>query len=286
MESVSGIKEAVQPNDGAASERERSTIEFPYTDLENAIEVVKGVHNAGGTACEYEQLAAELNMESKGGSFRLRVNGAKTYGLIYSERGGRITMSDLGRQIIDSQSERAARRDAFLSVELFAKVFEQFNGSPLPSQVALERVVEGMGVGPKVKDRARQVLLRSAKQAGFFDARPDRLVKPSIRQELQDQSGASPQGQAIDESKKPGNQAHGAHGGGGGGDGGSGGQRHPLIQGLLMTLPEPGSAWDLDARKNWLTMANSIFTMIYAGDAGTIKIELSGKPSKEAPPSA
>lgn len=288
MESVSGIKEAVQPNDGAASERERSTIEFPYTDLENAIEVVKGVHNAGGTACEYEQLAAELNMESKGGSFRLRVNGAKTYGLISSERGGRITMNDLGRQIIDSQTERAARRDAFLSVELFAKVFEQFNGSPLPPQAALERVVEGMGVGPKVKDRARQVLLRSAKQAGFFDARADRLVKPSIRQELQDQSGASPQGQAIDESKKPGIQADGvgAHGGGGGGDGGSGGQRHPLIQGLLMTLPEPGSAWDPDARKNWLTMANSIFTMIYAGDAGTIRIELSGKPSKEALPSA
>jgi len=45
-----------------------------------------------------------------------------------------------------------------------------------------------------------------------------------------------------------------------------------------MTLPEPGVAWTQNERLNWLTMANSIFKMIYKSndtDAGdvTIKIE-------------
>ncbi|MEN9544188.1 MAG: hypothetical protein RLZZ598_1021, partial [Pseudomonadota bacterium] len=51
MESVTELRgqEADGPN-----ERERSTIAFPYADLDAAIEVVKGVHNAGGMACDYD----------------------------------------------------------------------------------------------------------------------------------------------------------------------------------------------------------------------------------------
>ena len=46
-----------------------------------------------------------------------------------------------------------------------------------------------------------------------------------------------------------------------------------MIQGLLMTLPEPGAAWAAQDRVNWLTMASSIFKMIYTGDdAGDITI--------------
>lgn len=45
-------------------------------------------------------------------------------------------------------------------------------------------------------------------------------------------------------------------GGGGGRDEPPSGEHHPLIQGLLITLPQPGSEWDMDARKSWLAMAN------------------------------
>lgn len=265
MESVAEIKpqEPEGPN-----ERERSSIEFPYTDLDNAVEVVKAVHNAGGTACEFDQLAAELNVEAKGGGFRLRVNGAKTFGLINYERGGRISLTETGRQMIDAQFERSARVAAFLAVPLYLRVYEQFKGGPLPPQAGLERSIEGMGVGAKVKDRARQVLLRSAKQAGFFEAAADRLVKPSIRTESpaadrSDSSGTGDQGTAK----------------GGGGNGSGGGKEHPLIHGLLMTLPEPGTDWAAADRVNWLTMASSIFTMIYKDKSPakiTIKEEKQG----------
>lgn len=192
--------------DQAGDGNDRSTISFAYTDLNNAIEIAKGVYNVGGTACEYDQLAAHLNVEAKGGGYRLRVNGATVYTLITYQRGGRITLTDLGRRVVDPQQERAARVEAFLAVPLFKRVYDDFKGSPLPPQAALERAIVAMGVGPKVADRARQVLLRSAKQAGFFELAEDRLTQPPLRA---DEKPAAP---AEKEKEKPG-------GGNGGGSG-------------------------------------------------------------------
>ena len=233
---------------------ERSSIEFPYTDLDNAVEIVRAVHNVGGTACDYDQLAAGLGVEAKGGGFRLRINGAKTYGVINYERGGRISLTDLGKRMIDPQQERGARVDAFLEVPLFKRVYDEFKGSPLPPQAGLERTIVSFGVGAKVADRARQVLLRSARQAAFFDLAQDRLTSPPI------QAGQTP--------AKPDEKAKSK--GGGGGDGG-----HPLIDGLFQTLPAPNTPWSSQERFNWLTMANSIFKMVYQSqDRGEITITL------------
>lgn len=235
---------------------ERSSVDFPYTDLDAAVELVRGVHNAGGTACDADQLAAQINMEAKGGGFRLRIGGAKSFGLITYERGGRVTLTDLGRQVIDPILERSARMNAFLAVELYQKVFDQFKGGPLPPQAGLERALVALGVGAGVKDRARQVLLRSAKQAGFFEHAADRLVKPSIRLE----SATSTKDDSRPEMALDLRQSNST---GGGGGAGGGGRLHPLIQGLLLTLPEPGQEWPGQARIDWLTMASSIFRMIY-----------------------
>ena len=261
MEGVEEIKPAVSD---AAAANERSTVEFSYTDLDSAIDVVRGVHNAGGTACDSDQLAAQLNLEAKGGGFRLKVAGAKSFGLITNERGGRITLTDAGRQIIDPALERAARMNAFLAVELYRKVFDQFKGGPLPPQAGLERSLVSLGVGAGVKDRARQVMLRSAKQAGFFEAAGDRLVKPSIQNE------AEPPSDSADSQRRE-------QVGRAGGSGGGGGQEHPLIQGLLMTLPQPRSEWSAQERVNWLNMASSIFKMIYSESAPSdIEIKIKG----------
>ena len=262
MEGVPEIKSAAE---AVAPANERSTVDFAYTDLDSAVEVVRGVHNAGGTACDSDQLAAQLNLEAKGGGFRLRIGGAKSFGLITYERGGRVSLTELGRQIIDPQLERTARMNAFLAVELYQKVFDQFKGGPLPPQAGLERALVSLGVGAGVKDRARQVMLRAAKQAGFFEHAADRLVKPAIRQEAAAGGGED---QRRDQSREQNNNNNGGSGGNGGG------RDHPLIQGLLMTLPQPGSDWTGQDRVNWLTMANSIFTMIYKGEAAPIKINM------------
>lgn len=245
------------PKEGGGNER--STIEFPYADLDSSIEIVRGVHAVGGTTCEYEQLAAHLSLEPKGGGFRTRVTGAKTFALLTYERGGRITLTELGRQIIDAQQERAAREDAFLKVPLFAKVYENFKGRPLPPQAGLERALIGYGVGSKVVKNARQVLMRSAKQAGYFELSQDRLTAPpNVNRSATSEPPPRKEGYRN----------------GSGGDG-SGGGYHPLIEGLLVTLPQAQSSWSTVDRMNWLVMANSIFKTLYPPqDEGEIQIVL------------
>lgn len=181
MESQEKAQVNELPNTSADAVNERSTIDWPYSDLDSSVEIVKGVHAVGGTACEYDQLAAHLGLEAKGGGFRTRVTSAKTYGLLTYERGGRISLTDLGRQIIDPLNERSAKAKAFMAVPLFEKVHESFKGGPLPPQAGLERSLISFGVGSKVAKNARQVLFRSAKQAGYFELSADRLTAPPIR---------------------------------------------------------------------------------------------------------
>jgi len=243
------------PNNGVGVER--STIEFPYTDVDNTQEIVRGVHNVGGTSCTYEQLAAHLNAEPKGGGFRLRVGGAKLYGVIEYERGGTIRITDLGHRMIDPQQERAAKVDAFLNVPLFKRVFDEFKGRQLPPQAGLERAMRSFGVGVKVADRARQVMLRAAKQAGFLDLQPDRLTLPPIKSE-----------KPADPPKKDEQKTGGGSGGGG---------RHPFIEGLIQTLPEPNTPWSTKDRANWLNTAANIFKIIYqSDDAEEIAVTIKG----------
>lgn len=258
----------MQPEVVAADANDRSTVVFPYTDLDSAIEVVRGVHGAGGNVCDSDQLAAELGLEAKGGGFRQRINGAKIFGLLTYERGGRTTLTDLGRQMLDPPSERAARVQAFLAVELYQKVHDQFKGGPLPPQAGLDRALVAVGVGAGVKEKARQVMMRSAKQAGFLEYAPDRLVKPSVKQEAQRPSKDADEPEFDD--RQPAQKT-------GGSGSGIGGGQHPLIQGLLVTLPQPGGEWPAQERVNWLTMASSIFKMIYTEQSPSmIQIAITG----------
>ena len=234
---------------------ERSTIEFPYSDLDSAVEIVRGVHEVGGTACDYDQLAAHMGLEAKGGGFRIRVTSAKTYGLLNYERGGRTSLTDLGIKIIDPQSNKSARVEAFLKVPLFAKIFEEFKGRQLPPQAGLERAMISCGVGGKVAKNARQVLMRSAKQAGYFDLSQDRLTAPPIKGTINHEKKQPP---SDEERKKT---------GGGSGDGdGVDGDLHPFIQGLLKSLPKPDTKWPIASRLKWLQAASHIFDLIYSSD--------------------
>lgn len=71
-----------------------------------------------------------------------------------------------------------ARAEAFLSPELYSRMYEQHKGNALPPPAAIERQMEQLGVSPKQKDRARQVFMKSATYAGFVDPGSGRFIKP------------------------------------------------------------------------------------------------------------
>ena len=235
--------------DGPASRetesRDRSTIGFPYFDLDDAVEVTKAVHTVGGSNCQWDQLAAQLQQAATGGGFRMRLLTAKMFGMLNYDR-GTVTLTPLGTRIADPQQEAAARVDAFLTIPLYKALYDQFKNVTLPPTAGLETAIGTLGVAPKQKDKARQVFQRSAKQAGFFAFGTDRLVMPSIKASSTPTSTEEEQEEPEIEKKEPGKKP-----------------RHPLIEGLLKELPEPQAEWTTEDRKKWLEMASTIFNVIY-----------------------
>jgi hypothetical protein len=210
--------------------------------------VAKAVHAVGGPSCEWEQLAAKLDMSPTSGTFRLRMLAAKIFNVLTYDK-GTVTLTSIGTRLCDPQQERAARADAFLAVPLYFKLYEKFKTATVPPSSGLETVIAGLGVAQKQKDKARQVFQRSAKQAGFSEYGSDRLVMPSIKlnsaampalEEKPDHPDKEKKKEKDDEDRK-----------------------HPLIEGLLKELPEPQTEWTTEDRKKWLEMASTIFNVIY-----------------------
>lgn len=263
-EQVENLQEAKAAAEKAAeggSARERSTIQFPYNDLEDAADLAKVIYANAGGQCTLDQLAGYVGQPITSGTFRLRVSNVATFGLTENER-GEVRLTPLGRRIADTAQEADARVEAFLCVPLYQRIFENYKGFSLPGPAALEKFMRDVGVSPKQTGKARQAFMRSAKQAGFFAHGEDRLVRPA---------NAGPGTKPIEEPKSDSgkDEAKGKTGGGGGGDIGN---LHPFVQGLLKTLPEPESDWPSAARAKWLQTAANIFDLIYKGEGGGIVV--------------
>lgn len=249
------VKEPVEvkpetENGEGQGERGRSTVSFPYNDLDDVVNVAKAVHAVGGTSCEWEQLAAKLDQSSTSGTFRLRMLAAKIFNVLTYDKGN-VSLTPIGTRLCDPQQEKAARADAFLAVPLYSKLYEKFKGATLPQVSGLENVIVGLGVAQKQKDKARQVFQRAAKQAGFFEYGSDRLVMPSIRASAAAPAVAPTEPPADDDTKKKKAKDEDE------------GELHPFIQGLLKKLPPADSEWPNDKRAKWLQAAVNIFDLMY-----------------------
>jgi hypothetical protein len=247
--------------DGGA--RQRSSIGFPYMDLDDAIEVAQAIHgNVGQGECDDDQLAAWLGLSAKSSGFRVQVYTARMFGVIEPGASGKIKLSGLGRAAVDPNQARSAKVQSFLNVPLYAKVFENYKGGVLPPAAAFERDIVLLGVAEKQKGRARQVFERAAEQAGFFEQGKNRLVKPGITET----GAASPP-----PPPPPG-------GGKGGGDGGGDdvdppSDRPALIEALVDHLPKQGAPFTIEDLADWLRAAEGNLRIIY-GIKGRITIEV------------
>ena len=251
------------------AKRERSRIQFPYLALDEALDVANAMYsNVALGHCEDDQLAAWLKLSPKSSGYRVRISTAKMFGLIDSPSTGKYRLTDLGQRIVDPDRQAAAKSDAFLMVPLFDAVHERFRGAALPPAAALEREFRELGVAEKQTNKARWAFERSAQSAGYFNQGRDRLVRPGFAgTERQSTPEASP----AEPSTAP--EV-------GSGDGGNG-TRHPFVQGLLQTLPDPDTVWAIEGRVAWLKAAATCFDLIYRGN-GTITIEGQGSEIKTA----
>lgn len=265
---------AAAKNRDNSRENERSTIAFPYYDLESAAEVARAAYKRSGLSpCPLDELAAQQGV-TMSGNFRLKNSAARIFGFIGKDTASSVTLTDLGARLVSAESEAEARAAAFLTVPLYSQIFEKYRGKLLPPTKALEREMITLGVAPKQAAKARQVFQSSAKFAGFFNSGEDRLVRPRVAgTPVTAELGEAPETLRLDRQESPdldsgcGNNRRGNSGGGGDG-------YHPFVQGLLQTMPEPNTVWTIDGRAAWLEAAANIFKLIYQGDGKiTIKAE-------------
>ncbi|MEX0698466.1 MAG: hypothetical protein WD651_11660 [Acidimicrobiia bacterium] len=227
---------------------------FPYFGLDDAERTVQIIHREYGGECATDQLAAALDSKLTSGAFRSRASALAQFGLVKTG-GGRISLTPLGRAIVDQSRQKKARVAAFLNVPLYRAVYERFRGSTLPTDDGLERVMEREGVTANQTDRARQAFQRSARHAGFFAHGPDRLVQPPLGS-----TGAAAEpvesklelpliGAAKEERRMPPTQEVSFP--------------NPLIQGLFLQLPDPDTAFDQAAQTQWLELAKVILATVW-----------------------
>jgi hypothetical protein len=169
---------AAETENGDGRSYSRSSIAFPYSGLADAEQVAEALFKRGDSA-NMDEIAAQLGQTVSSGSFRTKVSTARTFGAIEVRR-GQVTLSPLGRRLVDPEKVKQARVDAFLHVPLYKQIYEAYKGHQLPAAAGIESRMEKLGVSPKQTNRARQALQKSAERAGFFESGKDRLVTPAL----------------------------------------------------------------------------------------------------------
>lgn len=258
---------------GKNDPRERSTIQFPYVGLDDAVEIATKIHfEAGSGSLSDDQLAPALSMSHRSSGYRTRISAARMFGVV-DTTGGEHRLTELGKRIVDSSQERAAKADAFLNIELYNRVYEEHKGGSLPPAAALQREFVGFGVAQKQTAKARQVMERSADTAGFFEKGRDRLVRPTVRVD----------GEADKIQENGGEHGGNGNGGNGGGDNPFA-DLDPLILGLLQRMPKSGQPWPILERSRWLQTLAMNLSFIHSDDPSeSISVGIRREKAEEGP---
>jgi hypothetical protein len=256
--------DATRVESEAAQVRQRSTIGFPYNDLDDATVFANAIHDhVGHGDCDDNQLAAWVSLSPKSSGFRSQISAARMFGVIESDSGARHSLTPLGRQIVDPGQSREARVTAFLNVPLYKAAYDKYKGNILPPTAALELDFVRMGVAAKQKDRARAVFKKSAEQAGFFEHGKNRLVEPGIART----------------PPPPAPNVKIDHDGGSGGGGGGGGdcqslELDPLLMELLRKVPTKDAGWNAPSRIRWFRTFAMNVSQVYDKDDSPIELKI------------
>lgn len=246
--------------------RTKSAIGYPYFDLDASIKVAEAIHMQGGGACSPDQLAHWLDYKStRSGTYLTRVAAAKQFGLIEGS-GDRLTVADRALAILapvmPSDAIRS-RAEAFLNVELFDRVYNDFRGKTLPPDVGLSNLFQNTyKIVPDRVPQAVRVFLASARQAEFLVGAGDntRLIQPSAASTQNQNLGQAQEQEKpkdapeVPEKPKP-------LTGGGGGDGPTG--VHSAIIGLLRDLPPAGTVWPAAKKARFLAAFQATIDFVY-----------------------
>ncbi len=242
----------------------RAVVSYPYFDLTKSLEVAKTIYDRAGGMCEPDQLVTLLDYKTvKSGTFITRISAARQFGLVRHDT-GKIVITERAKQIISPVMPDDAQNgliDAFLCVELFAKVYDQFRGNVLPSSDGLRNLfLNVFGITPDRVEPAMRVFINSAQQAGFFPSGDrSKLVRPISNQLGRDQKNEDTSAKPIEPaSERPIGTSQNSSGGGDPPPG-----IHTAIVGLLRELPSPGAEWPKGSKRRFIKAFLATLDFVY-----------------------
>lgn len=243
----------------------RSSVGYTYFNQNDSLDVARKIHENAGGACTPDQLATYLGYKGvKSGTYQTRVSAAKQFGFVRAEN-SEIVVTERAMNIISPvlpEDAINARADAFLSVELFSKVYEKYRGGTIPPKVGMRNLLlTAFAITPDRVDPAVRVLCESAEQAGFFpNGDQTRLVRPAVKAS----TAKNPAAEGTPPPVTPPAERSTGSSGTGGGDGPSG--VHAAIVGLLRDLPPVGKSWDSRGKKRFVKAFLATLDWVYPCD--------------------
>jgi hypothetical protein len=245
--------------------RQRSTIAFPYSDFESAVNVARAIYeNVGHGSCSAsEQLAAWMKVSPKSSGFRTQLSSARLFGLVENGKSEAYRLTDLGIRVLDPSQTKSAKAEAFLCVPLFKALYEKYKGVVTPPTAALEAEIVGLGVAEKQKSRARQNFESSALQTGFREQGVNRLVMPAV-------VVLPPQSAVAEKTEKSGVESTT--------EGKAVLDLDPLLLALLQKIPKRGEAWPVEKRLRWFRTFAMNVSQVYDDDNEPVELRVSVEP--------
>lgn len=148
---------------------------FPPYDLSACLEVPRVLYVKGGGKATPDQMAAYLGYKgTNNGAYLTKIGAARLFGLI-AKVGHVFEPTPLAHQILSPVYAHDAKKalvDAFMNVELFRKIYEEFRGRELPPEIGMKNALRNIyGVSPNRVSEAYRALMDSAETAGFFETK-------------------------------------------------------------------------------------------------------------------
>jgi hypothetical protein len=267
-EDAAVLEDAEEDAGQESGARQRSTIAFPYADFGAVEAAVHSIHkNVGHGSCSLPQLAAWVNFSPKSSGLRTLISAARLFGVIESDGSEGNRLSQLGIRVVDPAQARAAKAEAFLRVPLFSALFQKYEAGLTPPSIALEAEIVGLGVSEKQKKRARQVFESSARQTGFREHGPNRLVAPPVNVPAPAGANARDEGGVDDGGRR--DSAKNSRG-----EGAVALDLDPLLIALLQKIPPQGQQWPADRRMRWFKTFAMNVSEVYDADGEPVEMKI------------
>jgi hypothetical protein len=167
---------------------------FPAVTLEDALRIPEVIRTKNGAnPWATDQVAEAVGYRQKSNEFFYLAGGAVNYGVsIGGWKADKIEISELGREILyapDPSTEYSKKLQAFLNIEVFAKVLAHFKGSELPEMKYLSNTLEReFNIPPEQHDQFSRIFRANCEYLGIrsgfsFSIHEGRVISSQVPQQ-------------------------------------------------------------------------------------------------------